>query len=110
MTDDHVVVRALDASTLWDRLEELSRQQTGERDVGISFSESDLRYVLPKHFYSVSDVQKAIDLAISDLAARYGIYVQGEPEAPIVHEVTNMQISVLDILSVHACVKQLQAA
>lgn len=95
---------------LEDRLEGLSQQQTGYRDEGISFSESDLRYVLPKHFYSVSDVQKAIDLAISDLAERYGIYVQGEPEAPIVDEVTNMQISFLDILSVHACVKQLQAA
>ena len=95
---------------LEDRLEELSQQQTGIRDEGVSFSESDLRYVLPKHFYSVSDVQKAIDLAISDLAERYGIYVQGEPEAPIVDEVTDMQISFLDILSVQACVKQLQAA
>lgn len=95
---------------LEDRLEELSRQQTGIRDEGVNFSEDNLRYVLPEHFYSVSDVQKAIDLAISDLAERYGIYVQGKPEAPIVDEVTNMQISFLDILSVHACVKQLQAA
>ena len=95
---------------LEDRLEELSQQQTVERDEGVNFSEDNLRYVLPEHFFSVSDVQKAIDLAISDLAERYGIYVQSESEAPIVDEVTDMQISFLDILSVHACFDRLQVA
>lgn len=87
---------------LENRLEELSRQQGGRQDGGVCFSESDLRYALPKHFYCVSDVQKAIDLAISDLAERYGIYVNGEPEAPIVDEITGMQISFLDILAAYA--------
>lgn len=95
---------------LEDRLEELSNQKTGKWDEGMCFSEDNLRYVLPEHFCSVSDVRKAIDLAISDLAERYGIYVDGAPEEPIVDEVTGMQISFLDILSVHACFDQLQAA
>lgn len=95
---------------LEDRLQELANQKTGIRDEGITFSESDLRYVLPKHFYSVSDVQKAIDLAICELAEQYGIYVGDEPEAPVVDEVTDMQISFLDILSIQTFCAQTMAA
>lgn len=85
---------------LEERLQELTRQQTGKRDEGACFSESNLRYVLPGQFLSVSDVQKAIELAVTDLAERYGIYVDGKPaaEIPEMDEITDMQISFLDIL------------
>ena len=85
---------------LEERLHELTTQRTGKRDEGVCFSESNLRYVLPGQFLSVSDVQKAIELAVNDLAERYGIYVRGKPveEVPEMDEITGMQISFLDIL------------
>ena len=83
------------------RLQELTAQHIAKRDEGACFSESDLRYVLPRHFLSVSDVEKAIELAVDELADSYGIYVRGKPvvEAPEMDEITGMQISFLDILS-----------
>ena len=97
---------------LEDRYHELLTQKTGNRDEGVCFSEDNLRYVLPEHFLSASDVRKAIDLAISDLKERYGLQVREETaqEDPVVDEITGMQISFLDILSAPACRKQLQAA
>lgn len=83
---------------LEDRLKELMTQKMGNRDEGVCFCEDNLRYVLPEHFSSASDVQKAIDLAIRDLSDRYGIHVGEEmaEEASIVDEITDMQISFLD--------------
>ncbi len=97
---------------LEERLHELTTQKTGKRDEGVCFSDDNLRYVLPKHFLSVSDVQKAIELAVNDLAERYGIYVRGKPveEVPEMDEITGMQISFLDILSVQAFRKQSMAS
>ena len=97
---------------LEDRLWELTQQKTGKRDAGEYFSENNLRYVLPEHFLSVSNVRKAIDLAISDLKDRYGIYIGDRPaqEQPEVDEITGMQISFLDILSLQSCCERLQAA
>lgn len=97
---------------LEDRLYDLTNQETGKQDDGVCFSKDNLRYVLPKHFLSASDVRKAIDLAINDLAERYSIYVRGKPveELSVMDEITGMQISFLDILSVHACRERLQAA
>ena len=97
---------------LEERLHELTTQRTGRRDEGVCFSESDLRYVLPGQFLSVSDVRKAIDLAVNDLAERYGIYVRGKPveEAPEMDEITGMQISFLDVLSMQSPYRQPMAA
>lgn len=95
---------------LEDRLQELTNLETGCRDEGEYFSEDNLRYALPKHFCSATNVRKAIDLAIRDLEEQYGIQLENTLEEPIVDEVTNMQISFLDMLSVQACVNQLQAA
>ena len=92
---------------LEDRYHELLTQKTGNRDEGVCFSEDNLRYVLPEHFLSASDVRKAMDLK-----ERYGIQVREETAQvdPVVDEITGMQISFLDILSAPAYRKQLQAA
>ena len=97
---------------LEERLHELTTQRTGKRDEGVCFSESNLRYVLPGQFLSVSDVQKAIELAVNDLAERYGIYVRGKPVEEVLEkdEITGMQISFLDVLSVKTLHKQSMAA
>ena len=97
---------------LEERLHELTTQRTGKRDEGVCFSESNLRYVLPGQFLSVSDVQKAIELAVNDLAERYGIYVRGKPveEVSEMDEITGMQISFLDILSMQSQCIPLSAA
>ena len=97
---------------LEERLHELTNQRIGKRDEGVCFSESDLRYVLPGQFLSVSDVRKAIELAVNDLAERYGIYVRGKPmeEVPEMDEITGMQISFLDVLSMPSFCRQPMAA
>lgn len=97
---------------LEDRLHELTTQRTGKRDEGVCFSESDLRYVLPEHFLSASDVRKAIDLAIRDLKERYGICVGDAPEqeAPVMDEITDMQISFLDVFALQSPCVPLSAA
>ena len=97
---------------LEERHHQLTTQRTGKHDGGSCFSESDLRYVLPEHFVSVSDVRKAIELAVNDLAERYGIYVHGKPveEVPEMDELTGMQISFLDILSMQSLCRQPVAA
>ena len=97
---------------LEDCLHQLTIQQTGKRDEGVCFSESDLRYVLPEHFLSASDVRKAIELAVDDLADRYGVYARGKPveEVPEMDEITGMQISFLDVLSMQSQCIPLSAA
>ena len=108
-----------DRQLLWrleeleERLHELITQKTGNRDEGICFSEENLRYVLPEHFLSASDVRKAIDLVIDDLRDRYGTYVREEnceEEEPVVDEVTDMQITFFDLLSLQSQSAPLNAA
>lgn len=107
-----------DKQLLWrleeleDRYHELITRKTGNRDEGVCFSEDNLRYVLPEHFSSASDVRKAIDLAIRDLRERYGIYVGDAPEQddPVVDEITDMQISFLDVLALQLKCVPLSAA
>ena len=86
---------------LEDRLLALTHQKTGKRDEGEYFSEDNLRYVLPEQFLSASKVRKAIDLTVSDLQNRYGIYVGDMPakEEPATDALTGMQISFLDLLA-----------
>lgn len=97
---------------LENRLHELTTQRTGRRDEGEYFSEDNLRYVLPEHFLSASDVRKAIDLATSDLKERYGLCVGDTPEQeePVMDEITGMQISFLDMLALQSQCVPLSAA
>jgi hypothetical protein len=57
-------------------------------------------------------VRKAIELAVNDLVERYGIYVRGKPaeEVPEIDEITGMQISFLDGLSMQSYFRQSIAA
>ena len=89
---------------LEDRLDELTHQKTSMRDEGEYFSEDNLRYVLPEHFFSAANVRKAIQLAISDLKDRYGIYIGDQPaqEQPEVDEITGMQVTFFDILALQS--------
>lgn len=76
------------------------------------YPEDHLRYVLPEHLLSASDVRKAIDLAISDLRERYGIFVgnTSEQDDPVMDEITGMQISFLDVLPACSQYNPLSAA
>ena len=97
---------------LENRLHELTTQRTGRRDEGEYFSEDNLRYVLPEHFLSASNVRKAIQLAISDLKDRYGIYIGDQPaqEQPEVDEITGMQVTFFDVLALQSQCVPLNAA
>lgn len=97
---------------LEDRLYELTKRNIGERDERDYFSEDDLRYVLPKHFSSASNVRKAIDLAINDLREQYGIYVGDAPEQEeaAIDEITSMQVTIFDILALQSQCAPLIAA
>ena len=97
---------------LENRLHELTTQRTGKRDEGEYFSEDNLRYVLPEHFLSASNVSRAINLVISDLKERYGIDIgdQSEQENTTIDEVAAMQISFLDILTLQSQCMPLSAA
>ena len=98
--EKHLLLRL---EELEDRLEELTHQKTGSWDGGEYFSESDLRYALPEHITSAANVRRAMDLAVSELADRYGIYVGDQPEEPEFDELTGMQISILDMLALQSC-------
>lgn len=90
---------------LQDRLEELRTKKRIYED-RVTFSEANLRYVLPEHFKTTADVEAAIALTISDLKERHGILVcedNGEKKTPAVDEVSDMQITFLDFLSMRVC-------
>ena len=97
---------------LEDRFYELTHQKTGKRDEGEYFSKDDLRYALPEHFLSASNVRRAMDQVIRDLQDRYGIYVGDRPaqEAPAVDEITGMQVTFFDIMTLQAQCAPLSAA
>lgn len=97
---------------LQDKLKELTIKRRTYED-RVCFSEDNLRYVLPEHFTRAADVEAAIELAIADLKDRYGIHIREEAcedDVPAMDEVTGMQISFLDILSMCAYIPSASAA
>lgn len=60
---------------LQSRLEEL--QENGEppryKDDGLRLTDDDIRYAIPEYFMRIADVERAIDLTISDLRFKYNI-------------------------------------
>lgn len=66
---------------LQSRLEEL--KENGEprryKDDGLRLTDDDVRYAIPEYFVRIVDVERAIDLVISDLELKYGIDIVAEP-------------------------------
>jgi hypothetical protein len=60
---------------LQSRLEELKENGEPRRyqDDGIRLTDDDIRYAIPEYFVRIVDVERAIDLAISDLQLKYNI-------------------------------------
>jgi predicted nuclease with TOPRIM domain len=82
---------------LESRLEELTADRVKYED-HTRFSKTELRYVLPEHFKSVSALRDAIALAVSELEERYGIVTrQKAPEIPAMDELTEMQLSFAEL-------------
>ena len=65
---------------LQSRLEEL--KENGEphryKDDGLRLTDDDIRYAIPEYFVRIVDVERAIDLAISDLQLKYNIVLAEE--------------------------------
>lgn len=107
-----------DKQLLWrledleERLCELNSPENKIHDESVHFSEDELRYVLPEHFLSVNDVRKAIEFTIDDLTEQYGIHIREKPVEEVLEmdEITGLQISFLDILSIQALNQQSIAA
>jgi len=82
---------------LESRLEELTADCVKYED-HTRFSQTELRYVRPEHFKSVSALQEAICLAVSELEERYGIITREKaPEIPAMDELTELQLSFADL-------------
>ena len=43
------------------------------KDVGLGLTENDIRYAIPEYFECITDVERAIGVAKSDLYAKYGV-------------------------------------
>ena len=89
---------------LW-RVEELQERLETLKAKGATYSSSvcyaldDLRYMLPVHFRTVFDTEKAIDLAVAELKNTYGIDLYPEyVEEPIVDEITENQMTFFILL------------
>lgn len=94
-----------DVQLLWrlddllERQEELAQQER-RYYCGAIYPENELRYILPEHLKDPDHLQAAIDLAIRDLKDRYDIDVLAEDrEEPVVDEITDMQVSIRDVLT-----------
>ena len=84
---------------LEETLEELREKRKRYED-RVTFSENQLRYVLPRHFSTVADVKAAIELAVCELKERYGIRMRAEEEEmPVFEEVTGTQISIWELMA-----------
>lgn len=81
-----------------DRLEEMQKKG----DYGTDWSRSDektLRYASPCALERISDIEKAIALALEDLKQKYGIDLSREKEAEPQSDLKKWQLSWADILS-----------
>ena len=65
---------------LQSRLEELKENGEPRRyyDEGLRLTDDDIRYAIPEYFVRIVDVERAIDLVISDLQLKYNIVLSEE--------------------------------
>ena len=77
---------------LYSRLEEIREGNIPRHlvDEGLRLTDDEIRYAIPEYFVRASDVERAIELAISDLKYKYDINVEEPneddpvPEPPLV--------------------------
>lgn len=77
---------------LYNRLEEIEEGNIPRHciDEGLRLTDDEIRYALPEYFARASDVERAIELAISDLKSKYDIIIEGPneeeptPEPPLI--------------------------
>lgn len=63
---------------LYDVIDELKKGNAPYKNAYL-LSDNDVRYAIPEYFGCILDVERAINLAISDLCVNYGIKVKEEP-------------------------------
>lgn len=100
---------------LQSRLEEL--KENGEprryKDDGLRLTDDDVRYAIPEYFVRIVDVERAIDLVISDLELKYGIDIVAEPCDDIenISEVPTVEQLYFDVFEIaEPCDEPLKAA
>ena len=100
---------------LQSRLEEL--KENGEprryKDDGLRLTDDDVRYAIPEYFVRIVDVERAIDLVISDLELKYGIDIVAEPCDDIenISEVPTVEQLCFDVFEIaEPCDEPLKAA
>ncbi len=69
--------RLEDLQSRWEELKEYSAPHP-KYDAGVRLTDDEVRYAIPEYFMSVRDVERAIELAISDLRSKYDIDVTEE--------------------------------
>lgn len=77
---------------LYSRLEEISEGNIPRHliDEGLRLTDDEIRYAIPEYFVRASDVERAIELAISDMKSKYDIDVdvpcedEHLPEQPLI--------------------------
>ena len=77
---------------LYSRLEEINEGNIPRHliDEGLRLTDDEIRYAIPEYFVRASDVERAIELAISDLKSKYDIIIEEPneeettPELPLI--------------------------
>ena len=80
---------------LYSRLEEIDGGNIPRHliDEGLRLTDDEIRYAIPEYFVRASDVERAIELTISDLKSKYDIHVEEpdedepSPEPPLIGQV-----------------------
>ena len=80
---------------LYSRLEEIKEGNIPRHliDEGLRLTDDEIRYAIPEYFVRASDVDRAIDLTISDLKFKYNIDIDSHFEnAPILESPLHGQL------------------
>ena len=101
-----------DRQLIW-RLEDLQSRLEELKENGEPRRYNDVRYAIPEYFVRIVDVERAIDLAISDLELKYGIDIVAEPCDDIenISEVPTVEQLCFDVFEIaEPCDEPLKAA
>lgn len=92
---------------LYSRLEEIKEGNIPRHliDEGLRLTDDDIRYAIPEYFVRASDVERAIELAISDMKSKYDIDVDNPcedelmPEQPLVGQLSLEDVKLIELYS-----------